>query len=427
MNAKKIKNLDLSVYQKTLSNGLEVYIIPNDKVKNTYATYTAKYGGIHNEFVPVGEHTPIDVPMGIAHFLEHKMFESEDGTDVFKVFADRGSNCNANTGHKKTTYLFSGTKSFYENLEFLLTYVESPYFTDENVEKEKGIIEQEIMMYKDNPYAVIYEGLLYNLFHTNPLKYPTIGTVKSINRITKEDLYTCYNTFYHPSNMFIVVTGNVDPEKTMSLIEKHEKKRKIEAAEIKKCDYAVEKDEVYEKLEIREMPVEISKLAIGYKINIKDLLKDLTMNQIYSYLLTYFDIKFGVTSLFSETLRNKELIVDNIDVSALKAEDHLIIFVDVETEHPEKVQELIEAELKDIKIEAVDFERKKKSSISKLVYISDNIFNLNSKIMSDIIERGEINFDPVTNIRAYDYKTLNNIIKKINFDHKSVFMVKPHL
>ena len=223
MKTKKIKDLDLEVYFEKLYNGLEVYIIPSNNVNNTYVTYSAKYGGMHNEFYVNDE--KVTVPMGIAHFLEHKMFETEDGVDVFNFFQERGSNCNANTNSKKTTYLFSGPNAFYENLEYLLSYVESPYFTDENVNKEKGIIEQEIMMYKDNPYSRMYEDLMYNLFVNHPLKYPTIGTKESINKITKEDLYTCYNAFYHPSNMFVVVTGNVDPKKTMELIKKHERYR----------------------------------------------------------------------------------------------------------------------------------------------------------------------------------------------------------
>src|SRR5574344_1555317 len=185
MKKKTIKGIDLDVYHEILDNGLDIYIIPNHNVNNTYATYSTRYGGMHNDFIPNGEKKMTSVPKGIAHFLEHKMFEQEDDTDVFKFFSERGSDANANTNSKKTTYLFSGPNAFYENLEFLLNYVEKPYFTDQNVEKEKGIIKQEIKMYEDKPYSRMYNRILYNTYINNPFKYPTIGTIESVSSITK--------------------------------------------------------------------------------------------------------------------------------------------------------------------------------------------------------------------------------------------------
>ena len=242
---KEIKGLDCKVYHEKLDNGLNVYVVPNNTVNNTYATYTTLYGGRDNEFY-INDKL-VSVPMGIAHFLEHKMFEMKDGSDVFNFFSERGSNCNANTTGTRTCYLFSGPNSFYENLEYLLKYVEEPYFTDKNVEKEKGIIGQEIMMYKDNPYSRMYDEIMYNTLINHPLKYPTIGTIESVNSITKENLYDCYNTFYHPSNMFIVVTGNVDVSKTFDTIKKHEEKRVLEKAPIIRRKEFNEPDKVFKK------------------------------------------------------------------------------------------------------------------------------------------------------------------------------------
>src|SRR5574344_1024578 len=228
MKKKTIKGIDLDVYHEILDNGLDIYIIPNHSVNNTYATYSTRYGGMHNDFIPNGEKKMTSVPKGIAHFLEHKMFEQENDADVFKFFSERGSDANANTNYRKTTYLFSGPNAFYENLEFLLDYVEKPYFTDENVEKEKGIIIEELEMYEDRPYSRLVNTCMYNALIEHPMKYPFIGTKKSVNSITKEDLYKCYNTFYHPSNMFIVVTGNVDPDQVLEVIRKHESVRKLD-------------------------------------------------------------------------------------------------------------------------------------------------------------------------------------------------------
>ena len=422
MKTKKIKDLDLEVYFEKLNNGLEVYIIPSNNVNNTYVTYSAKYGGMHNEFYVNDE--KVTVPMGIAHFLEHKMFETEDGIDVFNFFQERGSNCNANTNSKKTTYLFSGPNAFYENLEYLLSYVESPYFTDENVNKEKGIIEQEIMMYKDNPYSRMYEDLMYNLFVNHPLKYPTIGTKESINKITKEDLYTCYNAFYHPSNMFVVVTGNVDSKKTMDLIKKHEDKRKIDKINVRKIECLDETNLVALDNEVLKMDVTIPKVAISYKIDISNI-DYLDINKIYSYLINVVDLKVGPTSLFTEKLRLENLITDTFDVTCIKANKHIILIVDTETDHPDEVLERLKEEMKDLTVTFKEFERRKKTGISSLHFMSDNIYKINSKIVNDIMEYDDVDYDPISTIKSYDYNKALKLIKDINLDNYSVIKIMP--
>jgi predicted Zn-dependent peptidase len=180
MNKIPLYKLDLDLYYEKLDNGLEVYMVPKKNVSNIYTTYSTKYGSIHNEFIPVDEKKMVKFPGGIAHFLEHKVFEQEDGLDVFNFFGERGADVNANTSNFKTTYLFSGPDFFEENLDFLMDYVQKPYFTDENVSKEQGIIEQEIKMGNDRPYNKLYEGIHYNSFVKHPTKYPVIGTVKSV-------------------------------------------------------------------------------------------------------------------------------------------------------------------------------------------------------------------------------------------------------
>ncbi|HPF83288.1 MAG TPA: pitrilysin family protein, partial [Bacilli bacterium] len=316
MKKKKINGLDLEVYSEKLDNGLEIYIVPDNTVNNTYATYSTKYGGMHNDFIPYGEKEMFYSKKGIAHFLEHKMFEQEDESDVFKFFGDHGSNANANTSYYKTTYLFSGPNAFYENLEFLISYVEKPYFTDKNVEKEKGIIIEELEMYEDRPYSKLFSTCLYNTLVEHPIKYPVIGTVDSVNSITKEDLYACYNTFYHPSNMFIVVTGNVDPIKTIDIIKKHENKRKlVEEKEIVLKKYN-EPDKVFKKEEIINMDITIPKVAIAYKIN-GSKIKNIDIHYLYKYIINSFDLKLGSTSLFTEKLRNANLITNCIDATGV--------------------------------------------------------------------------------------------------------------
>ena len=304
MKQMKMSNLDLNLFYEKLDNGLEVYIIPRKDSNNTYVTYSTKYGSRDYEFIPIGESKMTKVPGGVAHFLEHKMFEQEDGTDPFAFFSERGADANANTNYTKTTYLFSGTKFFEENLKYLLEYVESPFFTDENVEKEKGIIEQEIMMYEDNPYTKAYEGLLYNIFVNDPIKYPIIGTVKSVRSITKKDLYDCYNTFYHPSNMFVVITGKVEAYEAMKVIREVEDKRTLEVAKKVEKKVIKEPEEVEKAYEEAEMSVSLPKFSIGYKIPLTSF-KNMSRRKILHYLMMLFDIKLGPVSILQENL-NKE-------------------------------------------------------------------------------------------------------------------------
>ena len=192
-------------------SGLKVFVIPKKGYHKVYATFATNYGSIDNTFIAPGEAEQTRVPDGIAHFLEHKLFEQEDGS-VMDKFSKLGSQPNAYTAFTQTVYLFSCTEGFEENFRLLLDYVQHPYLTDENVEKEKGIIAQEIKMYEDNADWRVFFNLLGAMYEKHPVKIDIAGTVESISQITKETLYKCYHTFYHPSNMILVVVGDVEAE-----------------------------------------------------------------------------------------------------------------------------------------------------------------------------------------------------------------------
>jgi len=200
-----------TLYTEQLPNGLRLYVLPKLDYRQTYACFTTQYGSIDNDFSVPGQSALRHVPDGIAHFLEHKMFEEEHG-DVFLDFAKNGAQSNAFTTFDSTTYLFSSTDHVLDNLTILLDFVQRPYFTDENVEKEKGIISQEIRMYEDNAFWQVFKGLLKGLYGNHPLAVDIAGTVDSITRISKEDLYDCFHTFYHPGNMVLFVVGAVEPD-----------------------------------------------------------------------------------------------------------------------------------------------------------------------------------------------------------------------
>jgi len=205
------------LYQETLPNGLDVYLLPKAGFQQVFATFTTRYGSIDSVFKTAEQSEYSTVPEGIAHFLEHKMFEAEEG-DVFSQFARFGASANAFTSFDQTSYLFSCTENVHDNIRTLLDFVQHPYFTDENVEKEKGIIGQEIRMYEDNPETRVFYGLLRALYGHHPVRLDIAGTVESISAIDKETLYRCYETFYHPGNMVFLAVGGFDPEAVMNLI-----------------------------------------------------------------------------------------------------------------------------------------------------------------------------------------------------------------
>ena len=215
MNFEKIESARLGevLYKGEHESGLKVYVIPK-KFKKSYASFATKYGSVDSEFEGVV------VPDGIAHFLEHKLFEKEDGSDAFADYAKTGASANAYTSFNLTAYLFSSTDRFYENLDILFETVTRPHFTPENVQKEQGIIGQEIRMYDDNPDWRVFFNFLDALYYNHPVKKDIAGTVDTIAEIDSEILYKCYGTFYHPSNMAFFAAGDVDLDKISAKVDK---------------------------------------------------------------------------------------------------------------------------------------------------------------------------------------------------------------
>lgn len=418
-----IEKLKLDLYTETIDNGLEIYIIPKKDCNNIYATFSTKYGSNQDEFVPINSKKMKKFPLGIAHFLEHKMFEQIDGTDPFEFYSERGSDANANTSNYKTTYLFSGPEFFKENINYLIDYVQSPYFTDQNVEKEKGIIIQEIKMYQDDPYTVLYEQAIYNSFIKHPIKIPVIGTIESIKKITKDDLYECYNTFYNPSNMFVVVTGNVDPLEVIEIIKENQKEKefkKLDKIKLKKYD---EPDNVEKVSEIIKMDITTPKLALNYKVNYEKL--GLNLRDALSYLSLIFDINIGTTSLINEKLRNENIITSNIEFTFLYTDKHILITVIGETDNIEALSSKLEHQIKNLEITEEEFKRKKNNIASSYIFMSDNIFSMNEKVMNNIIKYNKVNIDDVTYTKELDFDKANNIIKELDLSNKSILIINP--
>ena len=278
----KIKGIEEEVYYEKLDNGLEVYLYTKENVHMNYVTFTTRYGSVYNEFIPINSDKMTTFPKGIAHFLEHKVFAQKEDPQPMEFFAKSGSVCNADTTFKNTTYLFYATESLNENIEYLLDYVQNIYLTDESVESEKGIISEEIHMYDDRPNSILEEKIRKNTLKTNPYKDSIIGTTEDINKITKEDLETCYHTFYHPSNMFLVVTGNFNPEEVIDIIKKNQDKKNFTKEDKIKIKEFNEEDKVVKEKEVIKVETNIPKVAYTLKIPIKNL--KITRRKLHLYL-----------------------------------------------------------------------------------------------------------------------------------------------
>ncbi|WHY99225.1 EF-P 5-aminopentanol modification-associated protein YfmH [Peribacillus simplex] len=294
------------LFHEKMDNGLEVYILPKSGFNKSFATFTTNYGSIDNHFKPLNGTEFSKVPDGIAHFLEHKLFEKEDG-DVFQQFSKQGASANAFTSFTRTAYLFSSTSDFDRNLTTLIDFVQDPYFSEKTVEKEKGIIGQEINMYDDNSDWRLYFGTIANMYHQHPVKIDIAGTVESIADITKDMLYECYNTFYHPSNMLLFVVGPVDVESTMKLIRDNQNNKGYNEQPAVERKFDEEPENVAKDKEVLRMNVQTPKVMLGIKaINVQQSGLQLLKRELATNI--YLEMLFGKSSPLHEELYEEGLI-----------------------------------------------------------------------------------------------------------------------
>ncbi len=353
-----------TVYHEKLTNGLNVYIVPKKGFNKTYVTFTTNYGSIDNDFIPNGEKEFLHVPDGIAHFLEHKMFEKEDG-DVFQKFSSQGASANAFTSFTRTAYLFSATSNVKENTETLIDFVQAPYFTEQTVEKEKGIIGQEIRMYDDNPDWRVYFGLIENLYKNHPVKIDIAGTVESIADITKDHLYTCYKTFYHPVNMTLFIVGPVDPEEMMAFVRENQDKKSFPDPIPVERRFPEEQNESAVKHRSIKMSVKTPKCEVGLKFPVLDLQGAEKLKYEFAAELL-LEILFGKSAPFYEKAYNSGIIDETFGFDYTGERGFSFAIIGGDSEKPEKLSEQIKNQLleakkgKHITEEAFERARKKK-------------------------------------------------------------------
>lgn len=418
----KLKDIDEFVYYEKLDNGLEVYLYSKDTVHSSYVTFTTKYGSVYNEFIPIGEDKMKTFPKGIAHFLEHKVFVQKEDPQPMEFFAESGSNCNAYTTFRNTTYLFYATKSLKENINYLLDYVQNIYLTDESVESEKGIISEEIHMYEDRPNDILNEKIRLNTLHNNPYRDSIIGTVSDIEKITKEDLETCYHTFYHPSNMFIVVTGNFNPEEIMKVITDNQSKKQFKSMDKIKIKQFKEEDKVVKEKEVIKVSTNIPKVAYTLKIPLKDI--NISRRKLHLYMYILFTTLFDETSIFDEELKKDGIINNTTYVSLLNCNTHLLISLINETTKYEEFLDKVKERLENLEVQESDFNRKKKVLVSNEIFAFESVEMVNDIIIDNIIYDNKLEDNPIEVIENLNIEELRELIKKLNIKNTSTVIVK---
>ena len=399
----------ISVY--THKSGLKVFVCQKPDFTSSYAVFGTKYGSIDTKF-KVDNDEWIEVPEGIAHFLEHKLFESEE-LDAFERFSKTGASANAYTSFDRTCYLFACSSNFYENFEILLDFVQNPYFTAETVEKEQGIIGQEINMYNDSPNWRVLFNLLGALYSKHPVKIDIAGTVDSISKIDDKILYDCYNTFYNLSNMFICVAGNVDENKIFSMCDELLKDSEKQIIERFMPD---EQDGVVTDYVEMNLPVNMPIFSIGFKEKCTRPQKTIKEKMLSEIVLSCV---FGSDGQLFKELFDKQLINEAISSEFFTGNGYACVMVDGETKDPQVVREIVNkhiANLIDNGIDQETFDRAKRSVYAKAVSSFDSVEN----IAMSMVEYAFCELEPFV-----DFKELQEItLEQVNDRLKEILCIE---
>ncbi|MBM7644407.1 putative Zn-dependent peptidase [Scopulibacillus daqui] len=356
--------LQETVYHHKCDNGLELFILPKKGFNKTYAIFTTNYGSIDNHFKPLNQKDWLKVPDGIAHFLEHKMFEMPDGSDAFQAFGNQGASSNAFTSFTRTAYLFSSTSNVEKNIETLIDFVQTPSFKKESVEKEKGIIGQEIRMYNDTPDWRVYFGLIGNMYHHHPIQIDIAGTIESISHITADLLYDCYRTFYHPSNMMLFIVGPENPDKIMELVVKNQADKSYTDQQPIERKYPKEPEGVSEKSSVIKMGVQTPKSLIGFKERrVHRSGKEFMEHELSVQLL--LELMFGKGTENYKSLIEDGLIDETFSFEYTEEYEFGFSAIGGNTEEPERLQNRLKQIIDEYKSgrldeEAVERARKKR-------------------------------------------------------------------
>ncbi len=414
---KENKAIGEEYYYVKHKSGLGVYVFPKE-MGTSYAAFATKFGSVDYRFTTDGRE--VVLPDGVAHFLEHKMFENSDGRDTFELYAKTGASANAYTSNNRTVYLFSAADNVCESLEILLSFVTDPYFTKETIAKEQGIIGQEIKMYDDNPDWQLYFGMLEGLYANNPVKIDIAGTVETIAQITPDTLFDAYNTFYNLDNMALVVSGNVTPEEVEKVCDKVLKYKKAPAIE---RIYPDEQRGINKEIVTKKMQVSMPMFSVGIKDNNCPLSgKELGKKRaVYGILM---DMMFSKSAPFYTRLMDEGLIDSGFSFAYEGHETFGYAELSGNSNEPRRVFEEIKKEVAFYKQNGLDkesFERIKRANYAHLLRLFNSTDDIANEMISalfdglDILDYPEIcagvSFEDVTKLlsEGFDEFTLSEI------------------
>lgn len=412
------------LYVEKLENGLTVMIMPKKNIQKKYMIWATNFGSIDNKFIAPNDKEETNIPDGVAHFLEHKMFEQQNGTNSLDTLTALGVNANAYTTTDHTCYLFECTDNFYPAMDELMDYVQNPYFTDQNVEKEKGIIGQEIQMYDDYPSWAVYMNAMKCMYKNNPIIIDIAGSIESISKIDKEVLYKCYNTFYHPSNMVMCFAGEFEPE---ALIEEVKKRLKPteKHGEIKRI-YPEEPEQIVKKENTQNMEVSMPIFVIGIKDVIDN--KNCTSSSIvkkHIVIEILLNMLIGKSSKLYKKLYEAELITGEPYLDYEFSKQYAHVSITGQSNDPKKVLEKFEAEIKKMKENDIDlahFQRVKNMIYGNYVKEYDDVAEICRMFVGDYM-KGINSFEYIEEYEQVTPEYTKQVLEEVFKEEKTVLSI----
>ena len=406
------------VYIEKLNNGLTIMVIPK-KVRKKYIIWSTNFGSIDNKFI-IGDSTEITrVPDGIAHYLEHKLFEQENGKNSLDVLSSLGVDANAYTTNNHTAYLYECTDNFYEALDEFMNYVQNPYFTDENVEKERGIIGQEIMMYEDYPEWALYMNAIKCMYSNNEINIDVAGSIESISEINKDNLYTIYNSFYRPENMIIAVSGDFIPEEILEEIKKRITLTSNENT-VKRI-YNDEPEKIVQKRIEKNMDISMPCFMIGFKDAEKKenmVRKDIAIGMISNIL-------FGISSSFYKKLYEEGKILSEPSVSYEFAPTYAHVLIQCQTNYVDDVINEINSRIEEVQekgIEKEEFEITKRKIYGEFVKDYNSISTISNGFVANFF-RNINSFDYFEEFESIHKEYVEKVLKDVFCKEKEVVSI----
>lgn len=402
-------------------SGLEILLYPKPEYSSACVMFGAKFGSIDNSFKLKNEPEFIHVPNGTAHYLEHKLFESEE-KDAFNLFAQTGASANAYTSFDRTAYYFSTTKNFGESLKILLDFVLTPYFTDKNVQKERGIIGQEIKMYDDDPSWQVTFNCLNAMYHNNPVKTDIAGDIESINEITKEKLYQCYNAFYNMNNMTLTASGNFDVQEFMDIV--NSKIKDGEKTEIERKSYNEPETVVQNETETK-LSVVLPQFCFGIKLPAQDgrekLKADIEYNLINEMLIG------DASDLYSDFYESGLVPAGEVAAEVFSGRGYYSLLFEGESKNPRQAVDKIKQKIikfQNKKSLSEEFKPAKKSIYGKTVKLFDSPDNLANLLFSSSVLGVDL-YDNLELTAKVSEEDIMKRLKTIDLNHSSLSVVNP--